>query len=287
MINADFFTKLDAMALALKRHAAGRYQGEQKTSYAGDGLTFKDFSPYVLGDDFRKIDWKVFARTRELFVRRYEADKNLTIHILIDASGSMSYRSSPRDMSKFEYASHMALGIAHIGQKNHERIELSLFNQHITPLKLQNQSLHIKHLVSRIQGVKPEGEGDFHTLFTEYKSRVKTKSLIFIVSDFLYSPTVLKSIYSQFPKSQVYLVQVLHKDEITLPFEGDTKFINPEKHSESIKAYVTKSLQKNYQKELLKHTIAIKQSCGPNTKYIQLNTGANPVASFMQVWQSL
>jgi uncharacterized protein (DUF58 family) len=288
MIDVEFFTKLDAMSLALKRHTIGKYQGEQKTSYVGDGLMFKDFSRYVVGDDFRRIDWKVYARTKELYVRRYEADKNLTIHILLDSSASMAYfNTTAKNLSKFDYAAMMALGIAHVSQKNRERIEFSLFNESITPLKLQSQTVPIRQLVRRINTINPVGSGDFDTLLRLYKDRVRSKSLIFIISDFLYSPEKLKVLLSQYQKSQVYLIQVLHADEISLPFDGDTKFINPENTTQFIKAYVTKTLQRNYQKQLLEHTLAIEQICGRNAKYIQLNTGEDSLRAFMRVLGSI
>jgi uncharacterized protein (DUF58 family) len=306
MIDVEFFTKLDSMSLALKRHTIGKYQGEQKTSYVGDGLTFKDFSRYVVGDDFRKIDWKVYARTKELYVRRYEADKNLTVHILLDSSASMGYfNPAPKpkvdadksknqnqttrqvNLSKFDYAAMMALGIAHMSAKNRERVEFSLFNETLTPLKLQSQNMPIRQMVHRINQINPTGAGDFDTLLKLYRDRVKSKSLIFIFSDFLYSPAKLKTLLSQYHKSQVFLVQVLHADEISLPFDGDTKFINPENTTQFIKAYVTKTLQRNYQKQLLEHTLAIEQICGRNAVYIQLNTGQDSLRAFLQVMTAI
>ena len=287
MIDPTFFSKLDALSLTLRRQSFGKYQGDQKTAYVGDGLTFKDFSPYTLGDDFRKIDWRVYARTKELYVRRYEADKNLTIHVLLDSSASMGYKPSPNAKSKFDFAATMALGIAHVAQKQQERVEFSLFSHKIIPLKNQNQQIRVQQLATKLNTTTPKHEGDLGETLKKYTQNVKSKSLLFIVSDFLYPPEELAKILKLYQKSQVFLIHVLHHDEITLPFEGDTKFVNPENESESVRAYVSPSLQRKYQKEMIKHTLALKQTCGKKAKYVQINTFDPAIRSFMKLWSSM
>ena len=74
------------------------------SSHQGQSLEFSDLKGYAFGDDPRGIDWKVFARTDKLYVRRYLDETNLTAHLLLDASGSMAY---PVGASKFQYAASM------------------------------------------------------------------------------------------------------------------------------------------------------------------------------------
>lgn len=281
MIDPTFFSKLDAMMLKLKRHAFGKYQGEQKTAYVGDGLTFKDYTPYNRGDDFRKIDWKVYARTKELFTRRYEADKNLTLHIILDATASMNYQN------KFHFASLMALGIAHLAQRNQERVEFSIFTDKIIPLKFQSQNIRVQGLMQKLNKVKPHGNADFTKTMTQYKQRVKSKSLIFIVSDFLYPIEDINNLISMYGKSELFFIQALHEDEISLPFQGDTKFINPENPDTKVKTYVSNKLRKLYIKELLQHTLSIKKACTQRAKYIQLDTRTEALKSFIKMWSSI
>jgi uncharacterized protein (DUF58 family) len=282
MIDPGFFNSLDSMALLLKRNAFGKFQGEQKTAYAGDGLTFKDYARYVVGDDFRFIDWRVYARTRELFVKRFEADRNLAVHILLDGSGSMAYAKN----EKFSHAAMMALGIAYIAEKNNERISFAIFGKEVKVLKRQSQSRRVQSLVHEINAVIASGGTTFDEIMLRYYEHVKSKSLIFIVSDFLYPIDQLDAILERYGRSQVFLVQVLHKDEITLPFAGDVKFVDPEDESSSMKTYMSDFMRKSYSKEMNAHNEAILATCKKHkANFIQLDTRSPAVDNFAKLWQ--
>jgi uncharacterized protein (DUF58 family) len=282
MIDPEFFSRLDAMSIQFKRHTLGKYQGEQKTVYAGDGLTFKDFAPYTVGDDFRRIDWRIFARTKELFIRRYEEDRNLTIHILLDASGSMAYGGKG---SKFSYAAMMGLGLAYIAQKRHDRIELSTFSDKILPLKSQNENINVQTLVKKLNKMHAKGMTNFEDAMKQYHKRVKTKSLLFIFSDVLYPLETLSKLLERYQRSQLFLVQVLHKDEVELPFKGEMKFVDPENEDNQIKTYVSKRMRSIYNDSLHEHVESIKDACkGRKARFIQLDTRDGALASFIKLW---
>lgn len=289
MIDSGFFARLDAMAVQLKRHSLGKYQGEQRTVYAGDGLTFKDFAPYTIGDDFRRIDWRVYARTKELFVRRYEEDRNLTLHILLDTSGSMDYgRKTDRSDSKLAFAAMMALGVAYIAQKHNERIEFTTFGKDMKTLINQNQQSRVQSLVSQINEMRARGETDFERTMERYKERVKTKSLFFIFSDFLYPVETLAQLLGRYRKSQLFLIQVLHEDEVLLPFQGDMKFVDPEQEKTTIKAHVSKRTRQIYNDALRDHSNRIKDACkGFDAQFLQLDTRLSPVEGFVRLWNLL
>ena len=114
-----------AVLLVINKKITSSFVGERRSESAGSGLIFKDHSPYVFGDDFKHIDWKVYAKTDKLFVKRYEEDRNLTVHIVIDFSGSMDFGSK---VKKFEYASMIGLGFAHIALRNNEKFVLTTFD---------------------------------------------------------------------------------------------------------------------------------------------------------------
>ena len=282
MIDPSFFARLDSMSLHFKRHVFGKYQGEQKTLYAGDGLTFKDFAPYTVSDDFRRIDWRIYARTKELFVKRFEEDRNLTIHLLVDASGSMAYGGAH---SKFGYAATMALGIAYIAQKHHERIELSLFSDKVHPLKFQNQNINVQRLLKKINKSKAKGATRFDDVMRTYHARVKTKSLIFLFSDFLYPVETLARLLDRYRRSQLFLVQVLHADEVELPFKGEMRFVDPEKEKMKIKTYVSNRMRAIYNEALADHVSAIQDACrGHDAHFLQIDTRESPLACFIRLW---
>src|SRR3989344_7680955 len=125
MIRTDFLRQLDKFNLVVKKKVASSFIGERRADYAGAGLIFRDYANYVYGDDFKSIDWRAYAKTEKLYVKKYEEDRNLTVHIILDFSGSMDFGSK---IKKYEYASMIALGFSYIALKNNEKFVLSSFD---------------------------------------------------------------------------------------------------------------------------------------------------------------
>ena len=82
------------------------------------GCSGEPATVYVPGDDFRHIDWNIYARTNKFFIRRFEEERNLIVHILLDSSASMDYG---KDITKFEYSAMVGLGFTHMAMKNNEK----------------------------------------------------------------------------------------------------------------------------------------------------------------------
>ena len=91
MIDISFLKELDRFNLVLKKRVLSRYQGERQSHAEGQGLVFADYKDYVPGDDFRAIDWRVYARTDKFFVKQFEEERNMLVHIVVDASASMDF----------------------------------------------------------------------------------------------------------------------------------------------------------------------------------------------------
>src|SRR3989344_8143180 len=101
MIDTNFLKLLDRFQLILKKKVTSNYSGARESPAFGRGLIFKDYKEYVPGDDFRLIDWKVYARTEKLNIKRFEDERNMTVRIVLDASASMSFG---KGRNKFDYA---------------------------------------------------------------------------------------------------------------------------------------------------------------------------------------
>ena len=89
MIDISFLKELDRFNIVLKKRVLSRYQGERESHAEGQGLVFADYKDYVPGDDFRTIDWKIYARTNKFYVKQFEEERNMMVHIIVDASASM------------------------------------------------------------------------------------------------------------------------------------------------------------------------------------------------------
>jgi uncharacterized protein (DUF58 family) len=187
--------------------------------------------------------------------------------------------------SKFSYAAMMALGMAYIAQKNHERVEFSVFGDAIIPLKRRGMDVRVQQLVHKLKDIKAGGKTRFDEIMRRYHKRVTSKSLLFIFSDFLYPIESMANLLARYRKSQLFLVQVLHEDEVVLPFHGDFKFVDPEEKKQEMKTYVSQRTKTLYQEALHTHTEEIKDACkGYDVNFLPLDTRLSPIEGFVRLW---
>jgi uncharacterized protein (DUF58 family) len=175
----------------------------------GRGLIISDFRPYTAGDDYRSIDWKVFARTDQFFIKRYEEERNLSVHVLIDTSKSMDYGTTKT--TKFEYASMLALGFSYLSARNNERFSLALLSDKSDYLRAKRSSNQVLSFLNHLNKVKCKGVINFEDELKKYKSSITSRSLIIIISDFLFEIEKLKNTLHLFRNHELKVIQVLDK----------------------------------------------------------------------------
>ncbi|MBI4449271.1 DUF58 domain-containing protein [Candidatus Woesearchaeota archaeon] len=254
VLDTSFLRQLDRFELIMARKINSPFQGERQSTAGGQGLVIKDFSQYSPGDDFRKIDWKVFARTDKLYIKRYEEERNLTVHILIDFSGSMNFGQKHK---KSEYAAMVGLGFAYMALKNNERFILSTFSDKIEVFKPKRGRRQLAAMVDYLSSKRSENITNFEeSLGQYYKAMVKNRSMIIIISDFLYPIEQIKNTLIRFKDHQVKLIQVLDDIELNLQLEGDFKLVDSETKTH-LRTFLSPYLRKNYLGALQTHNAAI------------------------------
>ncbi len=257
MIDLDFLHHLDKFSLIINKRVTSNYTGERPTQILGAGLVFRDHAAYGPGDDFRAIDWKVFGRTDRLFVKRYEAERNLTVHVILDFSASMHFASGKT--SKGDYASMIGIGYSYMALKNNERFVLSTFADKLELFKAKKGRKQLAGIVSYLNDKKPSGQTDLVQAMSRYKKLINSRSIIIIVSDFLYDPDVIRNALARYSKHEVRLVQVLDKLEIDLQgLEGDYKLRDSESPA-MMRTYISPLLRKQYISRLSEHNAQIKK----------------------------
>src|SRR5437588_6643897 len=117
-LDADVLQRLDGLALLARRPMASGRPGRRRSPLAGSSMEFSDYRRYAPGDDFRRIDWRAYARLERLFLRVFEAEENLTITVLIDCSDSM-HHGKP---AKAPLATALAAAISYVALKCEDRV---------------------------------------------------------------------------------------------------------------------------------------------------------------------
>lgn len=283
MIAIDFLDELDRFHRALKKNSVEVQQGEQKSDFSGQGMIFKDHKQYVPGDDIRKIDWKAYARTKEYFVKRFQEEKNVTMHIVVDRSSSMDYGNT----NKYEYASKLGLALAYMTNKTNDRFRYSVFSETLTDLTAARRNANLGQLVETLNSLRKTPESQVGRCLSEYSSRIKNKSTIVIFSDFLVDVEKVEDALTSLEGSEVILVNTLSAQEISPEMEGDKILKDPESSSR-IRTYLTGKVKKRYKNQLQNHQQELKEIADENgAKFVQVSTGDDFFESFFEVWRTI
>lgn len=280
MIKTDFLHQLDKLSLILNKRVTSNFVGQRKSLALGRGIIFSDYGRYAYGDDFRAIDWKVYARTDKLFIKRYEEERNLTVHVVVDFSGSMNFG---KGIKKSEYASMMALGFCHVALRNNEKFMLSTFSERLAKFRPKRGAKQLAAILQYLNNKKPMGKTKFEESLLKYKEAIKTKSMIIFISDFFYDINEIKSVLARFKKSKVILIQVLDEQEKNLDLEGDYELVDLETEA-SMKTYVDPLLKKQYLTKLEYHNEQIHKAClETKASFYSVDTGKQIFDAFYEI----
>jgi len=258
MIDTTFLHQLDKLSLIINKRITSNYAGEHQTNAAGRGMIFKDHSIYTPGDDFRAIDWKVYARTDKLFVKSFEEERNLIVHIVVDYSGSMGFGLGRT--KKSDYAAMIGLGFAYMALRNNEKFVLSTFADKLEMFKPKKGRKQIIAILDYLNNRKPKGISNFALSLAKYKQLINARAFVVIISDFLYDLSQIKQVLYRYKHHDIALVQVLDKLETDLDLDGDYKLTDSET-KEHMRTFITPYTRQRYQEQLDEHKAEIKNAC--------------------------
>ena len=257
MIDASFLDQLGRFNLVINKRVTSNFIGPRKSVAAGRGLTFKDYRIYAPGDDIRMIDWKVYARTDNYFLKVQGEERNLTVHIIIDRSTSMDFG---KPLSKFDYASMIGLGFAYLAMKDNEKFQFSTFADNLEVFQPKRGMSHIASMIHHLNSVKPKGNSKILDMVRQYKKVIGTKSMVIIASDFLVNIEEIKEALYLLGNHEIKIVQVLDRVEKELKIEGDMKLIDSETKG-MLRTFISPRLRMQYQQQLDDHCAKIEEVC--------------------------
>jgi len=160
------------------------FAGEYQSVFKGRGMEFDEVREYQPGDEVRDIDWNVTARYGRPFIKKFVEEREQTVMLLVDASGSSRFGS--RDRFKSELAAELCAVLAFSAIRNKDKVGLIIFTDRIEKfVPPAKGSRHVLRVIREVLYFQPEGEGTDITLALEYLNRVtRRRSITFLVSDF-------------------------------------------------------------------------------------------------------
>lgn len=246
IIDERFLSQLELFSLAIKDNVAGLFGGSHQSKKYGTSCEFADYREYVEGDDISKIDWNIYGRFEQLYLKLYLDEKQMYTKIYVDASRSMSY------FNKDEYALRLAASLAYLSVSEMDRVSIYLVKEHtIIPLfeKIIGREKFFEN-VSKLNNVK--FDGDVFMSDAIMRSDVgfgNGKSII--ISDFLTGNDYLSAIdYLRDKHRDVLCIQLLAPEEINPSSRGKNIFYDAEDTNKFFKGNVTRDVLNAYHKAL-------------------------------------
>lgn len=283
MIEYQFLEELESFKLLLKKHGNELTEGQQANNESGEGMVFKDHKKYTPGDDFKKIDWKAYARTEDLFIRRFEEEKSTTIHILVDKSKSMDYGK----YNKYEYANKLGIALAYMTTNTDDRYRYSVFAETLTELSRGRRKTNLTELIDVLNEIPKTPESQIEKCITQYQNEIKHDSTFIIISDLLTDIESIKNTLKRLEGQKIILVSVLDIKELQPSGKGSKIFKDPET-TQKIKTLLTPKTKRKYQKKLDNHLDEIeKEAEKNNVEFVDINTSQDVLDSFTKIWHKI
>ena len=224
--------KLERLALLSRRAAAGQLQGERRSARRGQSVEFADYRQYVLGDDFRRIDWNAYARLERFFIKLFVEERELTLHLLIDTSPSMDWG----EPNKLDYARRAAGALGYVALLGLDRVSLSPVGNHNNKNHLAQSVRGKKHaplLFQHLLDLQPASNNSASTRPVDYQlgayaANAAAPGPLALFSDLMGDGwrAGVNALASR--GFEITLVHLLSPDEIEPQFSGDFKLIDRE-----------------------------------------------------------
>ena len=185
LFDTDFLKKLEYLSLVSKRVFRGSLMAQRRTAQLGTGVEFADHREYNPGDDFRYLDWNLFARHDELLLKRFQEEEDLHVYFLLDCSRSMAFGDPP----KFDFARQVAAALAYIALADLDRVAITAFADDVqADLPLTRGKGRILALLKFLEGLTASGEDtNLERVATGFIHRDQRRGLVVVVSD-LFDP---------------------------------------------------------------------------------------------------
>lgn len=216
LTNPAFIRQLEALNLLARRVLRGSLQADRRTERRGTGITFADYAPYNPGDDYRAIDWKIYARTEELLIKLFEVEEDTTVYILLDCSRSMA--------TKFDYARKLAAALGYIALNGMDRVVVHGMAERITNIVDSARSRsQVFSFLRDLEGAETFGtDTDFIACARAFQARRRKKGVVLVISDFFYPNGYDEGLkFLQWAGHDVFALQVHDPADLECPWLGD------------------------------------------------------------------
>lgn len=273
-LRPDVLQSIKRLDLKARFIVKGFMQGLHASPLQGFSVEFSEHRKYSQGDDPKDIDWLIYAKTDKYYVKKFEAETNLTGYLVIDTSRSMGY-SYKQTMTKFDYSVSLAAALAYLMIHQQDPVGLITFNEKVRQsIPPRSKRTQLGTLLSFLSNLKPDGMTEIAESLQQVAGILKKASLVMIFSDLLGDQDEILKILARLRHAghDIILFHVLDEAEVKFPFNGEVELQDPE--SMARLSANADALKKDYLIELENFRARFRQETSRmKIDYVELDTG--------------
>jgi uncharacterized protein (DUF58 family) len=216
---------LSRLVLESRYVVEGNLAGRHRSSARGASTEFADHRAYIAGDDPKRLDWKVLARTERYYVRRYQDETNLRVYLIIDRSASMGYGSGR--LTKFQYACRLAAALGYVVLKSRDSVGLYVYSEAMdAAIGAKNSFSHLNSLLTRLAEFQPASSTATAPALHRVADDVHRRALVVLLSDLFDDPPGVVKALAHFRRQHhdVIVFQTLDPMELDPLFKRGGEF---------------------------------------------------------------
>jgi uncharacterized protein (DUF58 family) len=279
-LQPEVVSKLANMELRARLVVEGFITGLHKSPYHGFSVEFAEHRQYMPGDEIRRIDWKVYGKTDRYYIKQYEEETNLSTHLIIDASKSMSFGSgrgagnSSSGMTKLEYASYLAAALSYLMVLQRDAVGLTVYDEKVRQsLPPHATQAHLRRILRDLELIRAgNGTGTAASLH-RIAEQIQRRGLVIILSDLFDDPSEVLAAFKHFRHNhhEVLVLQILDPLERSFAFGADAVFKDLETGDEIMTQPY--HIERAYQEEMQGFLARYKRECRENNiDYVLMDT---------------
>ena len=264
-LDPQVLARISDLQLIAKTVVQGFLAGLHRSPYQGVSVEFAEYRQYSPGDDPRSVDWNVYARSDRHYIKKYYGETNAELHIVVDASASMGYRSgesSKKALSKFEYACYLAASLAYFATHQRDAVGLIMFDteirEHIPARARPGQLLRMLHSLDR---AKPGKETNLVNSLESVAAFMRRRGLVILISDLYAQPAeLMKGIrLLQFGGNDIIVFHLL--DPMEVDFDLTTPVVLEDLETAERMEIVPEDVGARYREMLQEHIAVLGREC--------------------------
>lgn len=287
METSEILKKVRKIEIKTRGLSQNIFAGQYHSAFKGRGMAFAEVREYQFGDDVRDIDWNVTARFRKPYVKVFEEERELTVMLLIDVSGSLEFGT--RRMMKSQIAAEMAATIAFSAIQNNDKIGVIFFSdrieKYIPPKKGRK---HILYIIREMLDFKPESQRtDIGEAIAFFTRMMKRRTTAFVISDFYDSRDFTKQMQIANSKHDLMAIQVYDRWAKQLPDVGLMKINDAETGHEMYIDTSSRRVRQAHARYWIEHEDKLRETFSrSNVDWVSVATDEDYVKAMMMLFAS-